>query len=165
MLEENGVCHFEEPCPYWEIEWTAEVARQLRVAVAGGEQDTCLAQWRRIVRMRAVDIVQPDICYVGGLTRALRVAHLAASAGLPCVPHSANLSMVTVFTLHMLAAIPNAGPHFEFSIEPTAWTRGLYEPVPEVKDGMVAVSDAPGWGVEIMPKWLASAEHKESRVD
>jgi L-alanine-DL-glutamate epimerase-like enolase superfamily enzyme len=157
MLEQHGVCHFEEPCPYWELEWTAEVAAALKLDVAGGEQDNDLAQWRRMIRMKAVDVVQPDICYVGGLTRALRVAAMAAEAGLPCVPHSANLSLVSVFTVHMLAAIPNAGPYMEFGIEPDDWTRPLYEPYLEVRDGQVAVPDGPGWGVEINPSWLAAA--------
>ena len=162
MLQDNNVCHLEEPCPYWELEWTAAVAAALDVPVAGGEQDNDLAQWRRMIRMRAVDIVQPDICYVGGLTRALRVAKMAAEANLPCVPHSANLSMVTVFTLHMLAAIPNAGPHIEFSIEPTEWVKSIYYPQLQVHDGKVAVPDGPGWGVAINPAWLAKAERSIS---
>ena len=162
LLEDNAVCHFEEPCPYWELEWTAEVAAALNAPVAGGEQDNDLAQWRRMILMRAVDIVQPDICYVGGLTRALRVAAMAAEAGLPCVPHSANLSLVTVFTLHMLAAIPNAGPHVEFSIEPTSWTNDMYQPSLEVRDGTVAVPQGPGWGVTVNPAWLAAAERQVS---
>ena len=78
------------------------------------------------------------------------------------MPHSANLSMVSVFTLHLLGAIPNAGPHMEFSIEPTAWTDGLYEPALKVADGKVAIPDGPGWGVTIRPKWLESAERKVS---
>ncbi len=162
MLQENWVCHFEEPCPYWELEWTAEVARALDLAVAGGEQDYDLAQWRRIIQMRAVDIVQPDICYIGGLARALRVARMAAEAGLPCVPHSANLSLVTVFTLHMMGAIPNAGPYIEFSIEKTPWTENLYTPALEVRAGKVQIPDGPGWGVEINPDWLAQAEYRAS---
>ncbi len=168
MLEDSSVCHFEEPCPYWEIEWTAEVARALDLAVTGGEQDCSLPTWRRIVEMRAVDVVQPDICYVGGLTRALRVAAMAADAGLPCVPHSANLSMVTVFSLHMMGAIANAGPYVEFSIEPTAyypWQEGLFSPALEARDGKVQIPDAPGWGVEINPAWLAAADHRISELD
>ena len=163
MLEDYNVCHLEEPCPYWELEWTAEVTATIKVPVAGGEQDNDLAQWRRMIRMHAVDIVQPDLCYVGGLTRALRVADMAAEANLPCVPHSANLAMVTVFTLHMLGAIPNAGPHLEFSIEPTNWTKDLYYPALKVQDGKVAIPDGPGWGVTINPKWLQAAEHKISQ--
>ena len=162
LLQENGYCHFEEPCPYWELEWTAQVAAALEMDVAGGEQDVDLAQWRRMLRLRAVDIVQPDVCYVGGVTRFLRVAKMAAEAGLPCVPHSANLSLVTVFTLHLLAAIPNAGPYLEFSIEPSGWTDGLYTPALEVVDGAVAVPEGPGWGVQINPDWLEKAQYQLS---
>ena len=74
MLEDSGVCHFEEPCPYWELEWTAEVAAALDLDVAGGEQDNNLAQWRRMIAMDAVDVVQPDVCYIP------TCATLAASA-------------------------------------------------------------------------------------
>ncbi len=165
LLQDNNVCHFEEPCPYWEIEWTARVAAALDVPVAGGEQDCDLAQWRRIIDMNAVDIVQPDICYVGGLTRAMRVAGLADRAGKPCVPHSANHSLVTVFTLHMFGAIPNAGRFFEFSIEPQEQYKELYSPVLQVKDGCVAIPEGPGWGVTINPKWLESAERQVSELD
>jgi len=162
MLEDYNYCHFEEPCPYWELEWTAKVTAALKVPVAGGEQDNELAQWRRMIRMHAVDIVQPDILYVGGLTRALRVAAAAGRANLPCVPHSANLAMVTVFTVHMLGAIPNAGPYVEFSIEPTGWTKDLYHPPLEVRDGRVVIPDGPGWGVKVNPEWLAAAKRQIS---
>ncbi len=167
MLEDNGVCHFEEPCPYWEVEWTAEVTRALDLDVAGGEQDCSLPLWRHMVERRAVDIVQPDICYVGGLTRAMRVAAMAKDASLPCVPHSANLSMVTVFTLHMMGALENAGPYVEFSIEPGTyypWQEGLYSPTLQVQDGKVRIPDAPGWGVEPNPAWLAASERRISAL-
>lgn len=168
MLESNGVCHFEEPCPYWELEWTREVARALALDVAGGEQDWDERVWRRMIELRAVDVVQPDVCYVGGLTKALRVAGLARAAGLPCTPHAANHSLVLVFTLHLLGAIENAGQYVEFSIEPDAdypWQVGMYEPRPEVVEGMVSVPAGPGWGVEISPDWLSRAEHRVSAAD
>lgn len=165
MLQDNGVCHFEEPCPYWELEWTAQVAAALDLDVAGGEQDTDLAQWRRMIAMRAVDIVQPDICYVGGLSRALRVASMADERGLPCVPHSANQSLVTVFTLHMLGAIPNAGRYLEFNIEPIGWIKDMFTPALEARDGKVAIPDGPGWGVTINPSWLENAERQISELD
>jgi L-alanine-DL-glutamate epimerase-like enolase superfamily enzyme len=160
MLEDNGVGHFEEPCPYWELEWTAEVAAALDVPVAGGEQDTDLAQFRRMLSMRAVDIVQPDVCYVGGITRARRVAQMAEPLGVPCTPHSANLSLVTLFTLHLMAALPNAGPFVEFSIEPATWTKDLFHPALEVRDGQVAIPEGPGWGVTLSSEWLEKAEYQ-----
>ncbi len=168
MLQDNGICHFEEPCPYWELDWTREVTKALDLDVTGGVKDCSMPQCRRMVDTRAVDIVQPDICYVGGLTRALRVAAMAKGAGLPCVPHSANLSMVTVFTLHMMGAIENAGAYVEFSIEPAGyhpWQEGLFRPALQAQDGKVQIPDAPGWGVEIDPAWLAAAEHRVSELD
>ncbi|MFB6201044.1 MAG: mandelate racemase/muconate lactonizing enzyme family protein, partial [Halorhabdus sp.] len=117
VLAPNDVAHFEEPCPYWELDWTEEVRENAATAVAGGEQDCFRKQWERIVERPVVDIVQPDVCYMGGLTRTLRVAEMAAERGLPCRPHSANHSMVLTFTLHLLAAIDNAAPYVEYSIE------------------------------------------------
>jgi L-alanine-DL-glutamate epimerase-like enolase superfamily enzyme len=162
LLGEHGVSHLEEPCPYWELDWTAQVREAIGVPVAGGEQDYDLQQWKRITGRPVVDIVQPDICYIGGLTRALRVANWAEQANLPCVPHSANVSLVTVFTLHMMGAIPNAGPHIEFSIEPTPWAEGLYSPALQVRDGKVAIPDGPGWGIELNTAWLEGAAHQVS---
>lgn len=165
MLEQYGIGHFEEPCPYPEIEWTAEVNHALSIPVAGGEQDNCLTQWKRIINMRAVDIIQPDICYLGGISRTLRVAKMGEKAGLPCTPHAANLSLVTVFTLHMLAAIENAGPYVEFSIEDTPWTNELFFPALEVKGGIVDVPKGIGWGVTINEEWLKKADYQISQFN
>jgi L-alanine-DL-glutamate epimerase-like enolase superfamily enzyme len=168
MLEAHAVRHFEEPCPWWDLDATCEVTEELDIQVAGGEQDHVLQQWRRMIDMHAVDVVQPDVCYVGGLTRALAVAALAAEAGMIVTPHSANLSLVTVFTLHLVAALENAGPYVEFSIEGPdyyPWQYGIFEPALVATDGKVAVPDGPGWGVEINPAWLDRARRMVSAVE
>jgi L-alanine-DL-glutamate epimerase-like enolase superfamily enzyme len=168
MLEDHGFCHFEEPCPYWELEWTRQVTDALDIDVTGGEQDCDLTIWRRMVEMRAVDVLQPDICYLGGLTRTLRVAEMARKAGMPCTPHAANLSLVTVFTLHMMGAIEAAGPYVEFSIEGLdyyPWQVGLFEPALLARDGKVQIPEGPGWGVEINPDWLGKATYQISTLD
>jgi L-alanine-DL-glutamate epimerase-like enolase superfamily enzyme len=157
-LEDHGYGHFEEPCLYWELEQTAEVAAALDIPVAGGEQDCRLTDWRRMIAMPAVDIVQPDVCYLGGLTRTLEVNQMAAEAGLLCVPHSANHSLVTVFALHLMGAIPNARPEVEFSIEPQGWADGLFEPALRVVNGSVQIPSGPGWGVTISEAWMADSQ-------
>jgi L-alanine-DL-glutamate epimerase-like enolase superfamily enzyme len=166
LLEDCGVEHFEEPCPYWELEQTQQVTEVLSLDVTGGEQDCDLSTWRRMIELPAVDIVQPDVCYVGGMLRAMKVAAMAAEAGLPCTPHCANLSMVTLFTMHLLRTIPNAGKYLEFSIEGIdyyPWQDGLFVESPfTVTDGKVTVSDQPGWGVEISPAWLDGATYQVS---
>lgn len=168
MLEDNGVEHFEEPCPYWELEQTKEVTDALCLDVTGGEQDCELPTWRRMIEMGAVDIVQPDVCYVGGMLRAIQVAKMANSKGLPCTPHSANLSMVTLFTMHLLRAIPNPGKYLEFSIEGPEyypWQQELFVNSPYlIHQGRITVSGAPGWGVEINPDWLNRSSYQVSEL-
>jgi L-alanine-DL-glutamate epimerase-like enolase superfamily enzyme len=166
LMQDHGLTHYEEPCPYWELEQTKAVADALTIDVTGGEQDCDLTVWRRMIDMRAVDVVQPDVCYLGGICRTLRVARMAEAAGLPVTPHSANLSMVTLFTMHLLGAIPNAGKYLELSIEGPdyyPWQEGLFRNPPyAVSDGHVTIPADPGWGVEIAPEWLARSAHQAS---
>lgn len=166
LLQDHGVVHFEEPCPYEDYAATRRVREALTIDVTGGEQDNYLPAWQAMIDGRVVDVVQPDVCYLGGLTRTLRVVRMAQAAGLPVTPHSANLSLVTLFTMHLLRAIPNAGPYLELSIEGPdyyPWQQDLFVESPyAVQDGQVTVTDAPGWGVQIHPDWLAAARHQVS---
>jgi L-alanine-DL-glutamate epimerase-like enolase superfamily enzyme len=97
-----------------------------------------------MIAQRVMDIVQLDVGYIGGFTRSLQVARRAADAGLTCLPHSANLSMIFVFTLHLAASIRNAGQWVErnFRIKDA----DFYEPLLEVRNGRVQIPDEPGWG-------------------
>jgi len=166
LLEAEGISHYEEPCPYWKLEQTKVVTDALELDVTGGEQDWDLATWARMIEMHAVDIVQPDIMYMGGISRTLKVVQMAAAARMPCTPHSANLSLVTLCTMHLLGAIPNPGKYLELSIEGRdyyPWQEGLFLGNPyEVRDGEVSIPSSPGWGVEIDPQWLARASHRQS---
>jgi L-alanine-DL-glutamate epimerase-like enolase superfamily enzyme len=166
LLESEGVSHYEEPCPYWKLEQTKQVTDALAIDITGGEQDWDLATWARMIEMRAVDIVQPDVMYMGGIARTLQVVRMAAAAGLPCTPHSANLSLVTMCTMHLLGAIPNPGKYLEFSIEGPdyyPWQDGLFLGNPfAIEDGCVRIPAEPGWGVEIDPDWLARAQYRSS---
>ena len=168
LLEAEGIGHFEEPCPYWEFEWTKEVTDALSIDVTGGEQDCEFTAWETMIDMRAVDVVQPDVMYLGGMLRTMHVCRMAEKAGLPVTPHAANLSLVTMCTMHMLRAIPNAGKYLEFSIEgadyyPWQYDLFLGEPY-KIEAGQATVTDAPGWGVEINPAWLDKAQYKVSEI-
>ena len=166
MLEDNGISHFEEPCPYWEYDQTREVTAALEIDVTGGEQDCELQNWRQMIETDVVNIVQPDICYLGGINRTLRVTRMAEQAGLPVTPHCANLSMVTLFTMHLLRAIPNAGKYLEFAIEVEdyyPWQYDLFVEDPfTIVDGKATVTDQPGWGVEVRQDWLDKATYQVS---
>ena len=164
ILQDNGIDHFEEPCPYWEYDHTAEVRAALDIDVAGGEQDCELSSWQLMIEHHSVDILQPDVMYMGGISRTLQVCKMGEKAGLPITPHAANLSLVTMCTMHLLKAIPNPGKYLEFSIEGAdyyPWQDGLFLNDPyRIVDGHATVTDAPGWGVEINPAFLDKAKYR-----
>jgi L-alanine-DL-glutamate epimerase-like enolase superfamily enzyme len=91
---------------------------------------------------------------------------MADAAGLPVKPHAANVSLVTVFTMHMLAAWPKGG-EVEFSIEAdsamTVQARAMFDPVLEMKDGKAVMPEGPGWGIRVKPGWLDTARHRITR--
>lgn len=168
LLVDNGIGHYEEPCPYWEYDNTAQVRAALPIDITGGEQDCELSSWQLMIEHGSVDVLQPDVMYMGGIHRTLEVCRMGAAAGLPITPHAANLSLVTMCTMHLLKAIPNAGKYLELSIEGLdyyPWQQDLFLGEPyAVEGGHVTVPDAPGWGVEINPAWLDKAEYKVSAL-
>ncbi|MBP5857486.1 mandelate racemase/muconate lactonizing enzyme family protein [Marivibrio halodurans] len=168
VLQDNGVQHFEEPCPYWELDQTWQVTEALDLDVTGGEQDCEFLVWKEIVGRGTVDVAQPDILYLGGMCRTLEVCRMAAAADMPVTPHAANLGLVTLFTMHLLRAIPNAGKYLEFSIEGPdfyPWQYGVLRNDPyRIVDGHAEVTDAPGWGVEVEPEWLARSAYQISEL-
>ena len=168
ILAEYGICHFEEPCPYWEYEWTKQVTDALPFDVTGGEQDNNLALWKYMIDNNTVDIYQPDVCYMGGIERTMRVVKMAEQSGKTITPHAANLSLVTIFTLHLVGAIENAGPYVEFAIEGPdyyPWQYDVYRELPVAQDGKVQIPEEPGWGIAINPAWLDKSDYQISEAD
>ena len=169
LLEDNNVTHFEEPCPYWEPEQTKEVTDALTIDVTGGEQDCDIRIWKDMVERKIVNIYQPDVMYLGGLTRTLQVAKIIEEGGYVCTPHAANLSLVTMCTMHLLKAIPNAGSYLELSIEGEdyyPWQQDLFLDNPfKIENGCVTVTDKPGWGIDINPEWLNNSDYQVSNIN
>ena len=121
-----------------------------------------------MVNRKIVNIFQPDVMYMGGLTKALKVAKIIEKGGFLCTPHTANLSLVTICTMHFLKAINNSGPYLEFSIEGKdyyPWQENLFLGDPfKISNGMVKIEDVPGWGIEINPDWLGKSEYKKTEI-
>ena len=164
LLQDHGIGHYEEPCPYWEYDQTAEVRAALDIDITGGEQDCEMSAWQLMIEHRAVDILQPDVMYMGGISRTLQVCEMGRRAGLPTTPHAANLSLVTMCTMHVLKAIANPGKYLEFSIEGPdyyPWQGGLFLNDPyRIEAGHAIVSAEPGWGVEINPAFLETSNYR-----
>jgi len=146
MLEEYNAGFFEEPCPWQEYEQTKRVADALKITIAGGEQDSSLAQFDSMIRHRIVDLVQPDLYYNGGFIRCLRVARMAAKVGMQITPHSPKTGPEAAPMLHFASVAPNLGPHQE------------YRPSNEIRNGRVKVPTGSGLGINYDPQEWRKAE-------
>jgi len=147
MLESYGVGWLEEPCPFDEYEQTKQVADALAMPVAGGEQDTALSRFRWMIQNRGVDIIQADVIYNGGFVRTMRVAHMAAQAGIPVAPHCPRNDPNIVYMLHLTSVAPLIAPHQEFRAEKP---QSVWWNAPDLmaRDGVLRVPSGPGLGIE-----------------
>ena len=158
IIEENKYDFYEEPVRFDWYEETKQVTDALSIPIAGGEQEPSMRNFRWLIGNRALDIVQPDMFYFGGMIRSMKVARMAEAFGMPCVPHISNSGIGYLYMMHFVSAIPNAGPYHEFkgfnrSIPLESKTSSL-----ESRDGTITVPSGPGLGVEIDPEFVA--KHK-----
>lgn len=155
LMEEYQFDFYEEPVPFDWYEETQMVAEALNVPIAGGEQEPSMRNFRWLIHHNALDVVQPDIFYFGGMVRSMRVARMAATRNMACIPHISGSGLGYLYMMHFVSALPNAGPYHEF--------KGLNKDLPmhcptsDLKSygGLVKVPTGPGLGVEIDPDYLA----------
>lgn len=154
ILEAYQVDFYEEPVPFDWYEETRTVAQALGIAVAGGEQEPSLHQFRWLIANDALQIVQPDIFYFGGMIRSMKVARMAAATGKTCTPHISGSGLGYLYMMHFVSAVANAGPFHEF--------KGFNKELPlecptsslESKNGVVQVPTGPGTGILIDPEFV-----------
>ena len=77
--------------------------------VSGYETETGLAGFRDLILAQAVDIVQPDVIWTGGITPCRKIAAFAEAFSLPVVPHVFSSGLSTIANMHFIASIPNGG--------------------------------------------------------
>jgi D-arabinonate dehydratase len=148
-FDQLGVHWFEEPVGTDDRAGSAQLAAALDVPVAGYETETQLSGFRDLIGAGAVDIVQPDVIWAGGITACRRIAALAYAAGLPCVPHVYSTAVSIAANLHFMASLPNCYL-LEFDQNPNALRSELLtEPVEPDADAVVAVPERPGLGVRL----------------
>ena len=143
-LEPYRLYWMEEPLEATDLAGFVRLGQHIVTARAGGESLYGPAAFHDAVRQGALDILQPDVARVGGITAALAVCHLAAAANLPVAPHvSPELSLT------IAAAVPNA-VFVEYipQMEPI-----LARPMVR-RDGYGIPFDAPGHGIVFDPEAL-----------
>ncbi len=152
LLEEYNYGYFEEPVYFDWLDGNKQVADALSIPIAGGEQQHSIHSFRWLLANGGLDIVQPDHYYFGGMIRSLKVARMAAALGKQCIPHLSG-GFGFIYMLHLVSAMPNAGPHIEFKgytdLPIECKTSSL-----RLEDGKIKVPTGPGIGVDIDPDYV-----------
>lgn len=154
LLEEFRYGFFEEPVMFDWREETKQVAASLTVPIALGEQEYSLHGFRWLIANDAVQIVQPDTYYFGGMIRSMQVARMAAAFGKSCTPHMSGGGLGFLYMMHFVSALPNAMPHHEFKGLRTNVVFECKTSPLKVIDGKIKLPTGPGLGVDFDPEFV-----------
>lgn len=158
LMEAHDHRFFEEPVPFDYYDETREIAQALKIPVALGEEEMSLRGFRRIIEHGIARVVQPDLMYFGGLIRSIKVARMAAAAGLECTPHMSGGGLGFLYVAHFASCVPNCGPHQEYKgMDRTLPAECPTSPLKAV-NGKLVVPTGPGLGITIDPDYLKRAE-------
>lgn len=150
---------FEEPLAAWNLPGHVELKRAMTwTALATGEHHYGRKAFQQLIKARAVDIVQPDIEWSGGLSETLKIYAYAEAAGIESIPHKGGNSP---WGQHFGFAMPESSmaEWFMDSDVGQPLKDKLLPGVPAPEDGRVVPSDAPGFGLDVPKEWIVSWDH------
>jgi L-alanine-DL-glutamate epimerase-like enolase superfamily enzyme len=142
--------------PYWVeapvaehrlSEW-AHIRRRSQLRLAGGEMMTGISNFRRFIEESGVDVVMPDIKYVGGITGLRDVAAISASHGRMLAPHNPSGPVGTLASAHAASALPNFLT-LEYAFGECDWRSPLVCGAENIVDGELRLGDASGYGATL----------------
>ena len=147
VLEEVDFLWYEEPMREFDLPSYAELCRSLDIPVLAAETcDGCHWNAATWIQYRALDMMRVSVGFKGGITGAIKVAHLAESFGMRAQVHGGGNA-----NLHLCAAIPN-NDYYEQLIIDSEQIQDLKDSGPlSVVDGYVIVSEEPG--IQPHPNW------------
>jgi galactonate dehydratase len=161
-LADLGIDWYEEPCLAENIDLVAEVRRQVPIPIVTGEALYTREAFFACLAKRAADVLNPDICIVGGITAMLDIAAMAQPQAVVLAPHNYNSTLAGLAaTVHLSAVVPNFRiaeyfVNFEDRCREVA-TQSL-----AVAAGWIDLPTAPGLGIDIDVGKLRSHPHQEA---
>ena len=166
-LEEMNAFWFEEPVPPEDLEGYLELKSVLNIKIAGGEAEFTRWGWRNILQKRCVDLAQPEVCALGGISEYLKVVAMAHAHFVPVVNHVWGSAIAVATNLQLLAAMPPLpggihpiDPLLEFDTTDNKFRDELITDPLKIQQqvsangGFVSIPDNPGIGVEPDPEFI-----------
>jgi galactonate dehydratase len=145
-LEPYHPWFYEEIVQALNVDVMAELARKTHIPIATGERIFTKWGFKEILEKRAATILQPDVCYAGGITELRLIAGMAEAYYSPLAPHNPQGPCSLAASLQIAASIPN------FLIQERGdneYTDLLAKPLPPVRNGHRPLLTDPGLGITI----------------
>lgn len=130
----------EEPLPPDDLAGYAKLVNESPIPIAGGEHEFTSAAFAELIERRLHHIVQPDVCWCGGMTELVRVYETARKHDVRVCPHRG----AEVWGLHAIAAL-DLDPLAESGRPWMTWIEGQ----PPIREGRISVPDGPGFGITV----------------
>ncbi len=106
-LDEMEIYWFEEPVAPEDYDGYKELKEKLKTNIAGGEAEFTKYGWNQLIKNNCIDIAQPEVCGLGGITEYLKVSALAQSNFIPIVNHVWGSALSVAVNLHLLTSLPD----------------------------------------------------------
>jgi galactonate dehydratase len=149
LLEPFGPMFFEEPLPPGDFGALRRVADAIRVPLATGERCYSPRECQHAIASGAITVLQPDVIHVGGIAPLLAIASAAEAAFVSLAPHNASGPVATAATLQVAALTPALLIQEMFAPLDAPWRELVARPPIEVEEGVVAIPDGPGLGIDL----------------
>ncbi|MCC5829440.1 MAG: mandelate racemase/muconate lactonizing enzyme family protein [Phycisphaeraceae bacterium] len=156
-IEDQDILYFEEVVPPDRIEDLARVKEATTVPLAKGERLAGIWAFRRPLEGRWVDVVNPDIVRMGGISQMMKLAAICEMYSVPLAPHSTHSALGLSATLHVAAAINNfiITEAYQHIVERNPFARGLSFPQ---RGPNMGLPPGPGLGVTMDEEALEKSD-------
>jgi D-galactarolactone cycloisomerase len=148
MLAQYGVGWLEEPLAPDDVEGYARLTDQSPVKIAHGEVLTRRQSFIPYFERRAMDIAQPDVAKVGGLSEMRRIVWMAEDHGIEVVPHGWNTAVGVAADIHLVSSLPSRS-YVEFNVGNALVEELMDSPFRLDAEGCLQVPDGPGLGITL----------------
>ena len=153
-IEPYNLLFLEEPVGPEDIKAYSHIRKSTTVPIAGSERLTSKKQFNRFFENECVDIAQPDIVYIGGISEMKKVCSMAEAYQVKIAPHNTKGPVGIMAAAHVMASSPNALIQEFMSPEVVPWRNDILENPLEIKNSCLVIDDRPGLGIEFNDKEL-----------
>jgi galactonate dehydratase len=159
-LAGHNILFCEEPVAPESVELLREVKERTRVPISSGERLYTLADFARLINLRAADVVQMDVAHCGGIAMAKKIAAMAAAQDIGISPHCSIGPVAYAAALHVAWSTPNMLLLESFAEFDVDWRNDLVSGWNPLHRGQLAEPDCPGLGLELDEAAIAAHPYR-----